>query len=57
MHADTKILETTLLPPGMNDRVRQAKEILTRLCGLAKENADDDEMDRLMVIFLRVLRC
>ncbi|CAI7566170.1 unnamed protein product [Penicillium palitans] len=57
MHADTKILETTLLPPGMNDRVRQVKEILTRLCALAKENVDDDEMDRLMVIFLRVLRC
>lgn len=57
MNADTKIVETTLLPPGMNDRVRQVKEILTRLCGLAKENVDDDEMDRLMVIFLRVLRC
>lgn len=57
MHADTKILEMSVLPPGMNDRVRQVKEILTRLCGLTKENVDDDEMDRLMVIFLRVLRC
>ncbi|KAJ5979166.1 hypothetical protein N7501_002508 [Penicillium viridicatum] len=57
MHADTKILGMSVLPPGMNDRVRQVKEILTRLCGLAKENVDYDEMDRLMVIFLRVLRC
>lgn len=57
MHADTKILETSVLPPGMNDRIRQVKETLTRLCGLAKENVYYDEMDRLIVMFLRVLRC
>lgn len=32
------------------NRVRQVKESLTRLCGLAKGNVDYDEMDRLMVI-------
>ncbi|EKV10775.1 hypothetical protein PDIG_55060 [Penicillium digitatum PHI26] len=57
MHADTKILESSLLPPGMNDRVRQVKEILTRLCRLARENVDNEEINRLILVFLRILRC
>ena len=50
MHADTRMLEMPILPPGMNDRVRQVKEIVTRLCSLARENVDDDEMDRLLFV-------
>ncbi|KGO66015.1 hypothetical protein PITC_052150 [Penicillium italicum] len=55
--ADTKRPDTLLLPPGMNDRARQAKETLTRLCSLARENVDNDEIDRLVLVFVRVLRC
>ncbi|KAJ6185560.1 hypothetical protein N7519_006861 [Penicillium mononematosum] len=57
MCADSKLLGALLLPPGMNDRARQLKETLRRLCGVARENIYNDEIGRLIMVFLRLLRC
>jgi ankyrin repeat protein len=57
MCADSELIGALLLPPGMNDRARQLKETLRRLCGVARENIYNDEIDRLLMVFLRLLRC
>lgn len=45
-----------LLPPGMNDRTHELCRALGRLWDLARENTDNDEMDRVMMVILRLLR-
>ncbi|OQD91981.1 hypothetical protein PENSOL_c046G00644 [Penicillium solitum] len=45
-----------LLPPGMNDRSYDLSRALGRLWDLARENTDNDGMDRVMMVILRLLR-
>ncbi|CAI7668770.1 unnamed protein product [Penicillium discolor] len=45
-----------LSPPGMGDRSRELCKALDHLWDLARENTDNDGMDRVMIIILRLLR-
>lgn len=45
-----------LVPPGIHDRSHELSKTLNRLWDLARENTDNDEMDRVMMVILRLLR-
>ncbi|CAI7625529.1 unnamed protein product [Penicillium glandicola] len=51
-----KHTESRRIPHRMDGRAHQVQKTFSRLCELARENVDNDEMDRLMLVISRLLR-